>query len=432
MTIFHIVSIVELCLFIIYCKSKSFKRTFTLKVRVVVFLVYLLFLFLPILTWSFRYYALTAYGLFLALHAIIKVSSKKNKVENYSLKLNIIRLIMMIIISFFVTLPLILFPQNVPTIDATGQYKVNIEMMTLTDTNRIEEFTDKNEYRTLNVQCHYPDTMEYGFPLVIFSHGGLGVKSSNESLYNELASHGYVVCSIDHTYYSFFTKNDNNKVTLVSWSYAQEILLENPNKDINQSFEYYQKWMDLRIKDMQFVLDVIVDKSSSKANSDFFKMIDASKIGVMGHSLDGSAALKIGRLNEQVQAVIALESPLMGDIVEVKNNQFVFTETPYPRPVLHVYSDSSWDILSKRVQYQANYELLTSTDEQIHHMYISGTGHLGLTDFSLTSPLLTRVLDNKKPTRDAIETLSIINQKSLAFFDFYFKQKGEFSSKYDN
>lgn len=161
-------------------------------------------------------------------------------------------------------------------------------------------------------------------------------------------------------------------------------------------------------------------------------MIDASKIGVMGHSLGGSAALKIGRLNEQVQAVIALESPLMGDIVEVKNDQFVFTETPYPRPVLHVYSDSSWDILSKRVQYQANYELLTSTDEQIHHMYISGTGHLGLTDFSLTSPLLTRVLDNKKPTRDAIETLSIINQKSLAFFDFYLKQKGEFSSKYDN
>lgn len=30
-------------------------------------------------------------------------------------------------------------------------------------------------------------------PLVIFSYGGLGIKSSNVSLYNELASHGSVV-----------------------------------------------------------------------------------------------------------------------------------------------------------------------------------------------------------------------------------------------
>ena len=82
------------------------------------------------------------------------------------------------------------------------------------------------------------------------------------------------------------------------------------------------------------------------------------------------------------------------------------------------------------MQYQANYELLSCTDEHIHHMYISGTGHLGLTDFSLTSPLLTSMLDNKKPERDAIETLSIINKKTLEFFDVYLKQKGEFTSEY--
>ncbi len=43
-----------------------------------------------------------------------------------------------------------------------------------------------------------------------------------------------------------------------------------------------------------------------------------ARIGVMGHSLGGSAALCIGRQRPDVQAVLALESPFMCDIEGVR------------------------------------------------------------------------------------------------------------------
>ncbi len=65
----------------------------------------------------------------------------------------------------------------------------------------------------LNVQFWYPDSIDGMNPLIIFSHGGLGVKSSNETLNSELASHGYVVCSIDHKYQCLYTTDEDGDKT---------------------------------------------------------------------------------------------------------------------------------------------------------------------------------------------------------------------------
>lgn len=62
------------------------------------------------------------------------------------------------------------------------------------------------------------------FPLVVFSHGANGVRRSNLSTYHKLASHGYVVCSIDHTYHSFFTEQEEGKKILIDPEYLNETL----------------------------------------------------------------------------------------------------------------------------------------------------------------------------------------------------------------
>jgi hypothetical protein len=73
--------------------------------------------------------------------------------------------------------------------------------------------------------------------------------------------------------------------------------------------------------------------------------VDTDHIGMMGHSLGGSAALGIGRQRDEVNAVIALEAPFLYDIVGVEDGEFVFVDADYPTPVLNVYSDDLGMIL---------------------------------------------------------------------------------------
>jgi dienelactone hydrolase len=315
-------------------------------------------------------------------------------------------------------------------VGATGEYQVSTKTYTYTDISRVESYTDTGKNRKLNVQLWYPENLDGTYPLIVFSHGGLGIKSSNESLYNELASHGYVVCSIDHTYQCFYTTDESGDTTLIDLGYVQELFAEDPQFDIQQSYEYYQKWMKIRTEDINFVIDKIMTEAENNNADRVYKLVDITKIGVMGHSLGGSTTLGIGRIRNDVNAVIALESPFMCDIEGVEDGRFVFIDKVYPVPVLNVYSDSSWSILAERPQYAANYALLSDTDAIAFNVYISGVGHLGLTDFALTSPFLTRILDRKKPTTETVYPLKIINKVCLEFFNSYLKAEGEYTSSW--
>ncbi len=155
--------------------------------------------------------------------------------------------------------------------------------------------------------------------------------------------------------------------------------------------------------------------------------MDTSKIGVMGHSLGGSAALGIGRMRNDVSAVIALESPFMCDIEAVKNGEFVFKNEIYPVPMLNVYSDSSWSNLAQWPQYAENYALLSGANSTAFNVHMSGVGHFTLTDLALASPLLTRIFNGKKSTTSTEYCLKTINKICLEFFDSYLKGKGEFT-----
>jgi dienelactone hydrolase len=397
-------------------------------IRIASFIGFVLLAVLPIIDWSPRYYALASLLLLLAIIGAKALVQKKGEKREYKAVRVVLRAIGMSVLIFALTLPAIIFPQNKAVVAATGEYQVLTQTYTYTDKNRVESYTDTGKNRKLNVQLWYPDKLDEKVPLIVFSHGGLGVKSSNESLYNELASHGYIVCSIDHTYQSFYSTDGDGDTTWIDLGYMQELFAEDPQSDIQQSYEYYQKWMKIRTDDINFVIDYIMAEVENNNADMAYKLVDMAKIGVMGHSLGGSAALGIGRIRADVTAVIALESPFMYDIEGIEDEQFVFTDMIYPVPVLNVYSDSSWSILGERPQYEANYRMLTDTDATAFNVYISGVGHLALTDFALTSPFLTRILDGKKPTTETVSYLRTINKICLEFFNSYLKGDGEFTS----
>jgi len=315
----------------------------------------------------------------------------------------------------------VLFPSYQP-LTVSGHYAIETARYTYTDDQRTEPYSHTGESRRVNVVYWYPERAgsDETFPLVIFSHGGLGTENSNESLYRELASHGYIVCSIGHPYHAFWTKSEDGRMTFVSLEYFGEIQREDPKTNKMQSFHYYQKWLETRMADINFVLDTILEKAAESA-SGVYALVDGARIGLMGHSLGGSAALAIPRKRDDIDAVIALESPYLYDIVGVEDDKFIWLDEEYPVPVLNIYSDSSWSHLSEWPQYARNEALLSSVLETDLSQYFPGRGHFSLTDLSLASPLLTKALEGERTERDAAEYLQDVNHACLEFFDHYLK-----------
>jgi dienelactone hydrolase len=421
--------VVEIALAIFCIRTKSNQKKVRSIIRIAAFTGFVLLAVLPIIDWSFRYYTLVASMFLLAVIGAVNLLRKKDEKRAYKAGRVVLKGIGMTVLIFVVTLTAIIFPQRTAVVASTGEYQVATKTYTYTDTNRVETYTDTGENRKLNVQMWYPENADGTFPLIVFSHGAFGIKSSNESLYKELASHGYVVCSIDHTYQALSTTDENGDTTLIDMGYMQEMSAQDAHNDRQQSYEYYQKWMNIRTGDINFVIDYILAKAKNNDADRAYKLVDTTKIGVIGHSLGGSAALGVGRMRDDVSAVIALESPFMCDILGVEDGEFVFTDENYPVPVLNVYSDASWDHLSEWKEYAENYALLlSSSDATAFNVHISGVGHLTLTDLALTSPILTRILNGHKSTTDTEYSLKTINKVSLEFFDSYLKEDGEFTS----
>ena len=319
---------------------------------------------------------------------------------------------------------LLLFPRLAP-VPQTGAYAVASFDCFYTDPARIDPYADDGNFRQLSVTFWYPadDTRKAGCPLIVFSHGSFGVKSSNETLYRELASYGYVVCAMDHTYQCFTTWNADGRKIGLSSSFMREIMRVNPDRKPEEALGYFQKWMSVRMGDIHFVLDTVLEKVKEQSGDPVYLLPDPKRIALIGHSLGGSAVLGAGRVRTDVSAVISLEAPFMYDIKEVINGQFLFDETPYPVPILNIYSDSGWKLVKQRGQYAENDDLLRSERADVHNTYLSGANHLGLTDFAMTSPFLSDLLSGNYAKNAPQKTLEQINTVCLAFLDHYLKAR---------
>ncbi|GIV65654.1 MAG: hypothetical protein KatS3mg047_0047 [Bellilinea sp.] len=129
-------------------------------------------------------------------------------------------------------------------------------------------------------------------PLVIFSHGGLGTVIRNVSPYRDLASHGYVVCSIGHPSHALWTKSEEGHLIFVSPEYVGELQREDARTNKQGSLCVYQKWLEICTAAINLVINIMLVKTAAGAEG-MYMLMDVSRIGVMEHSLDGSAALAI-------------------------------------------------------------------------------------------------------------------------------------------
>jgi len=344
-------------------------------------------------------------------------------------------MVMLLLVAIAVT-PALIFPQHA-ALKMTGQDRVATVRATYTDASRIELFTDtgRGEKREVNVECWYPEPSAGKYPLVVFSPGSFGTRTSNTSVYKELASNGYVACSIDHPYHSFYTTNANGKLTLISWSFLQEALGVNNDKyDTATKFRLTQQWMELRTADINLVLNTIIARAADPASGEVYQMIDTKKIGLMGHSLGGAAIVQVARDRDDIDAVINLDADLIGEYTFV-GGKTVVNRAIYLVPILSMYSDDMVNLLvgipDPNNVIAGKY--IAATAPHAYEVHIAGTNHLSLTDLPLSSPFLLSVLNRSvqiggREEADKYVIIAKMNGFVLEFFNVYLKGEGSFTS----
>ncbi len=279
--------------------------------------------------------------------------------------------------------------------ETTGPYEPAFVRCTYTDESRVELYESDGSHRWLNLDIWYPKDFtgeKNTCPVVVFSHGSFGVKESNVSLCRELASNGYLVCAIDHTYQCLSTTDAGGRKIKMDKGYRRQILRASDSSEESRTELYglFREWMDIRMGDIHFVLDTILARAAAGDTGDggVYLLADASRIGVIGHSLGGAAALGMGRARDDVRAVIALEAPFMYDVEGVTADGFSFNREPYPAAVLNVYTDSSWNLLGDSPQYAQNNAMRSDQSDTTEDYYVKGAGHMTLTDLALSKPPL--------------------------------------------
>ena len=139
-------------------------------------------------------------------------------------------------------------------------------------------------------------------PVVVFSHGFTGTFTDYTFLFEDLASRGYVVASVDHTYEATAVEFPDGRLEKSVFGSH----LTNLARSDAQALEFA---VSVRLDDLKFVLNEL-ERLNTEPDSPFKAKLDLSRIALAGHSLGGLTAI-LGVENEpRFKAGIVLDGVL--------------------------------------------------------------------------------------------------------------------------
>lgn len=449
--LFIILIISEIGFTVFELTKKSSKKEWSLKrliANAAQLICFFLTCFLPGIDLSFRFKALLFILIArIAVSGIVFLIKRKSEKDKSKAMIVLSALLSVILIATNI-IPAFVFADYSGR-PLTGDYSVKEAEAILIDNSRIEEFETDNSKREVPVHFYYPEELvEKGeaidsLPLIIFSHGAFGYYQSNSSTYMELASNGYIVVSLDHPYHSFYTKDSDGKLITVNPDFISTALAIGGDSETGLSeeerWEITSKWINLRIADVNFVIDTFekaaagefgdawaFSADSKEEISKITDAIDIEKIGLIGHSLGGATAVTVGR-REDVKAVVDLDGTMLGEETGAKGDTVYFNEEAYTTPLLSIdkedhYKDRIY-LDSNGYNYVNNVILNEATDG--YSTYFVGSEHMNFTDLPLFSPFLAKMLGTGDI--DAGECIDKVNAIVLSFFDCYLKEEGDFT-----
>lgn len=140
------------------------------------------------------------------------------------------------------------------------------------------------------------------YPVIVISHGWTGFTNLHTDVAEELASNGYIVVGIDHTFGSQITVFNDGEV-----SYLNKEAL--PDGDTVPNFmEYANKLVTTYSGDISLTLDELEQYNDNEIIPGFKGKIDLSKIGLLGHSTGGGADVSLALEDTRIKAVLGMDA----------------------------------------------------------------------------------------------------------------------------
>jgi len=235
------------------------------------------------------------------------------------------------------------------------------------------------------------------YPLLIFSHGWGGFRAQNTFQMQELASHGYVVVGMEHTYGAVVTVFPDGSV-----AYNDPAALPDgvPEAEYDAAaHRLVQQW----IGDMAFALDALEAWNRMDPGGRFTGLLDGARVGVLGHSTGGAAAVEFCATDARCDAGLGMDV-WMTPVGEATLDGGV------RQPFLFLFSEQ-WPTAKNQALFERLRRQSNTGDRTIT---ILGTDHYDFSDLPALSPLAPQ-LGLKGPIPGA-RVQQIINAYSLAFF----------------
>ncbi|MFQ6608416.1 MAG: hypothetical protein ACE5EE_07750 [Fidelibacterota bacterium] len=233
------------------------------------------------------------------------------------------------------------------------------------------------------------------FPVIIYSHGYGG--NMNYSTFNveELASHGYVVISINHTYDAFVTIFPDARRVIMKDKQFQYPDVSIHSKEEIEALRKKGDPLYERMTDVLFVLDRIEWLNANSSSSPFVNQLDLSRIGAVGYSYGASSVYDALGRDNRIKAVVYLDGGTLTSSVK--------------RPSMYIYHES----YGKQQERTGAFQSLAS---DCYVLSIAGTTHSNFAEGVLITPLKSATgAGSIQPQR----TFRIVNDYTLAFFDKY-------------
>jgi dienelactone hydrolase len=353
----------------------------------------------------------------------------------------------------------------------TGKHKVGRMSIQLTDQNRLEIYSTekKDKRRELVVWIWYPGTpvfnpkravylpdrwseadFVYGvklgttgfechsfenapvalsqpiYPVIIFSQAGFSVLSYS-AIVEEIASHGYIVVGINHTYDAPVTVFSDGRVIPVSLQFMEGV--NSRTGSIEESFQFRAAVADYKTADIKFVVDQL--EKINKGSSVLAGRLDLGRLGVFGHSLGGNAALEFCRKDDRCKVGANLDGANWNEVGKVglrKPAMIIAAEHPeFSLPcdemvIAKIFPSTDW-CEEERLLVSQGWQIIVDQATPGYALTILGAKHANFADIQFTdlppdSPFRV-VTGAAKPELIWRITCDYL----LAMFDTYLKSK---------
>ncbi len=262
-----------------------------------------------------------------------------------------------------------------------------------------------------------------GYPVILFSHGAGTSMEVETSQSEDLASRGYVVVSVDHTYVSAATL------------FPDRIANHHDGTTNFQTPEPAEVITQIMAEDVAFVIEKLSEMNAGSTEPMFEGRLDLDAMGVIGHSVGGAVAYNLGINDSRIKAAVNLDGAVyispetdgnMAPFLMLANDTYHIQalesrESLMPPP--DMTTDTAYAEAYNRAQ--QNVTALVDGLSVSGNLYtIKGCSHMKLTDMGLFIGVqwLRELIQFSGETEPA-RCLEITQALTAVFFDQHLKNE---------